>query len=46
MGHGRPGSGLPIHKLWEATDKDALLARQADGIRAIATRGELGATRR
>ena len=33
-----------MHKLWEATDKDALLAGKADAIRAIATRGELGAS--
>lgn len=33
-----------MHKLWEATDKDALLTGKADAIRAIATRGELGAS--
>ncbi|OBZ94963.1 2-hydroxyacid dehydrogenase [Pararhizobium polonicum] len=33
-----------IHKLWEAEDRDAFLAGHAGGIRAIATRGELGAS--
>ena len=32
-----------IHKLWTAPDKAALVAGQSDKIRAIATRGELGA---
>lgn len=33
-----------VHKLWEATDKPAFLAERAASIRAIATRGELGAS--
>ncbi|MFM2355309.1 MAG: hypothetical protein RLZZ528_1045 [Pseudomonadota bacterium] len=33
-----------IHRWWEATDKDALLARVGPEIRAIATRGDLGAS--
>lgn len=33
-----------VHKLWEATDKPAFLAERASSIRAIATRGELGAS--
>lgn len=32
-----------LHKLWEASDRDALLDACAPQIRAIATRGELGA---
>ena len=32
-----------LHKLWEASDKPAFVAGRADRIRAIATRGELGA---
>ncbi|MEO6015430.1 MAG: 2-hydroxyacid dehydrogenase [Devosia sp.] len=32
-----------IHKLWEASDKDRFLADVGSGVRAIATRGELGA---
>jgi lactate dehydrogenase-like 2-hydroxyacid dehydrogenase len=32
-----------LHKLWEAADKDALISANAGAIRAIATRGELGA---
>src|ERR1019366_4179551 len=32
-----------LHCLWEAPDKRAFLAERADRIRAIATRGELGA---
>lgn len=32
-----------VRKLWEAQDKDAFLAEHAPAIRAIATRGELGA---
>src|SRR3712207_5345486 len=32
-----------LHRLWEAADKDALLARLAPGLRAVATKGELGA---
>jgi len=33
-----------IHKLWDAGDKAAFLAERAPSIRAIATRGELGAS--
>ena len=33
-----------VHKLWQADDKDALISSHADAIRAIATRGELGAS--
>ncbi|WP_282606354.1 2-hydroxyacid dehydrogenase [Pelagibius sp. Alg239-R121] len=32
-----------LHRLWEATDQDALFAAHADSIRAVATRGDLGA---
>ena len=32
-----------IHRLWEAKDKEAFIASVAPNIRAIATRGELGA---
>jgi lactate dehydrogenase-like 2-hydroxyacid dehydrogenase len=33
-----------LHKLWEAPDRNALIAQHASSIRAIATRGELGAS--
>ena len=33
-----------VHKLWQAEDKDALVGRHSGAIRAIATRGELGAS--
>ena len=33
-----------VHKLWQVEDKDALIASHAGAIRAIATRGELGAS--
>lgn len=33
-----------VHKLWEASDRDALIADKASLIQAIATRGELGAS--
>ncbi|WEX90911.1 2-hydroxyacid dehydrogenase [Sinorhizobium garamanticum] len=33
-----------VHKLYEAEDSDALIDRHAESIRAIATRGELGAS--
>ncbi|WP_149587422.1 2-hydroxyacid dehydrogenase [Tabrizicola flagellatus] len=33
-----------IHRWWETADKDALLARVGPDIRAIATRGDLGAS--
>lgn len=32
-----------LHRLWEAADKDALLAELAPRLRAIGTKGELGA---
>jgi lactate dehydrogenase-like 2-hydroxyacid dehydrogenase len=34
-----------IIKLWEAADKEAVLASCADNVRAIATRGDLGASK-
>lgn len=37
-------SRYTIHKLWEATDKATFLAEHGGSIRAIATRGELGAS--
>ncbi|UJW74206.1 2-hydroxyacid dehydrogenase [Rhizobium sp. SL42] len=33
-----------VHKLYEASDRDAFIRSHADKIRAIATRGELGAS--
>jgi D-3-phosphoglycerate dehydrogenase len=33
-----------VHKLWEATDPDRLIEANRGAIRAIATRGELGAS--
>lgn len=33
-----------VHKLWQAEDRDAFVAERAQAIRAIATRGELGAS--
>ncbi|UCI19211.1 2-hydroxyacid dehydrogenase [Mesorhizobium sp. B2-1-8] len=33
-----------VHKLWQVQDKDALIASHAGTVRAIATRGELGAS--
>jgi lactate dehydrogenase-like 2-hydroxyacid dehydrogenase len=33
-----------VHKLWTASDKAAFISRQSGVIRAIATRGELGAS--
>jgi lactate dehydrogenase-like 2-hydroxyacid dehydrogenase len=33
-----------LHRLWEAADRQALIAERAGAIRAIATRGELGAS--
>ncbi|WP_269458534.1 hypothetical protein [Variovorax sp. HW608] len=32
-----------LHRLWEAKDREALLEACAPKVRAIATRGELGA---
>lgn len=33
-----------VHKLWEAADRDRLIEAHCRTIRAIATRGELGAS--
>ena len=33
-----------VLKLWEAPDRDAFLAEHRDEVRAIATRGDLGAS--
>ena len=33
-----------VHKFWLAEDRDAFVAARASGIRAIATRGDLGAS--
>ncbi len=33
-----------VHKLWEAADKEKFISERAEKIRAIATRGELGAS--
>ncbi|MFL5014907.1 MAG: 2-hydroxyacid dehydrogenase, partial [Rhizobium sp.] len=33
-----------VHRLWEATDRQELISRVGKDIRAIATRGELGAS--
>ena len=32
-----------LHRLWEADDRDALLSRLAPGLRAVVTKGEIGA---
>ena len=32
-----------LHRLWEAADKDAMLARLAPSVRAVGTKGEIGA---
>ncbi len=37
-------SRYTIHRLWEVEDRDTFLAQRGDGIRAVATRGELGAS--
>jgi lactate dehydrogenase-like 2-hydroxyacid dehydrogenase len=37
-------AAFTIHRWWEASDKDALLAKVGPDIRAIATRGDLGAS--
>ena len=37
------GQQYCVHKLWTAADKSAFVASQSNKIRAIATRGELGA---
>ncbi|KAF0114113.1 MAG: putative D-isomer specific 2-hydroxyacid dehydrogenase family protein [Rhodobacteraceae bacterium] len=37
-------AAFTIHRWWEAADKDALLAKVGPDIRAIATRGDLGAS--
>ncbi|WP_193097614.1 2-hydroxyacid dehydrogenase [Burkholderia sp. Z1] len=36
-------AGYDVHRLWEAADRAAFLAEQGAGVRAIATRGDLGA---
>lgn len=36
-------SGCDVRRLWEAADRAAFLAEQGAGVRAIATRGDLGA---
>lgn len=36
--------GYRLHRLWEAADRDSFIAERAETIRAIATRGELGAS--
>lgn len=33
-----------VHKLWQVEDKDGYINRHAEGLRAIATRGDLGAS--
>lgn len=33
-----------VHRLWEAADREAFVSRWAPSVRAIATRGELGAS--
>lgn len=35
-----------VHKLWEAVDRDGYIAERSENVRAIATRGELGASAR
>lgn len=37
-------SRYAVHKLWEAADREAFLGAHAGSVRAIATRGELGAS--
>ncbi len=37
-------SRYTIYRLWEVEDRDTFLAQRGDGIRAVATRGELGAS--
>jgi len=37
-------AAFTVHRWWEAADKDALLAKVGPDIRAIATRGDLGAS--
>ena len=36
-------AGYDVHRLWEAPDRAAFLAEHGAGVRAIATRGDLGA---
>ncbi|VWD36994.1 D-2-hydroxyacid dehydrogenase [Burkholderia lata] len=36
-------AGYNVHRLWEAADRAAFLAEHGAGVRAIATRGDLGA---
>jgi len=38
------GTRYTIHRLWEVEDRETFLARQGGSIRAVATRGELGAS--
>ena len=33
-----------VHKVWQADDRDSFIARHAENVQAIATRGELGAS--
>jgi lactate dehydrogenase-like 2-hydroxyacid dehydrogenase len=37
-------SNYKVHKLWEATDRGAFLSEVGGNVRAIATRGEIGAS--
>jgi lactate dehydrogenase-like 2-hydroxyacid dehydrogenase len=37
-------SNYKVHKLWEATDRTAFLSEVGGNVRAIATRGEIGAS--
>src|SRR5688500_11301307 len=37
-------SNYTVHRLWEAADRAAFLGKQGGNIRAIATRGEIGAS--
>jgi D-3-phosphoglycerate dehydrogenase len=37
-------SNYKVHKLWEAVDRDAFLSEVGGNIKAIATRGEIGAS--
>ncbi|AYQ37283.1 D-2-hydroxyacid dehydrogenase [Burkholderia aenigmatica] len=36
-------AGYDVHRLWEAADRAAFIAEHGAGVRAIATRGDLGA---
>lgn len=37
-------SRYQVHKVWQAEDHESFIATHAEGVRAIATRGELGAS--